>query len=848
MVGNNMSRRWSTMRYFFGWILSYPIRWQLRIVYFFLGLCFTTVVYELLFSVTSLQIIIIVLFWFIYAVFCMFTCFISSEALVRPINSIKNVATLMAVGDLSSKAEEEGCRELRELSFELNSALKGLKLFIAKINEQADILNSASSNLKDGSEKNKESAAVVIESMQELSDGASQQANQLSDAAENVQTLSTLIHDITSDTEHIAVDSITLSESATEGLTVTTDLDLQINNIFNSTQNIARVVQELSATSEHIFTITSEIEDIAEQTNLLALNAAIEAARAGEHGKGFAVVAAETGKLSHRSMEATNLIKKLLDEMSRKNRTVIEVIDAGVKQATKGKELSGNARVRFEKIFSTLNSNIQQIGGIAESAKKISQKSERITETISSIASFSEETLASTEQVLATSQEQNKYTIMISDLAINLTDSANILKQSITIYLSISYFGNKTRSDITQAALNTYSTINQYIKFRVPDMTKDSKIFYPILKAHFKNGNAPDIIQINQPWLAEFKEKGDYFINLYEDQIINLSGFDRSSLEMCSVDGNLMGLPTGLNSICFLSNNAFLKKYNISTETTWTWESLREVGARISNLDSDAYLLYAYHEFVMYLMRMYIRQKTGMFFILDDFTAGFNVQILADAFAYFKSLVESHTMCTLDEYTITGDDVGLIAPEGKRFSDVTGMICSWISDYDKHSKGGFAECETSIMMPPVAKDAKISAIIMKPQLMLSVYKKSENAREAMKFLNWIYYHPDGVRAWGTSRGTSPTEEGRKIQQEAGMVNPIIANALNVAVQRGGVHENALSSHSEINELITNMNKKVFSGLVEPGVAAAETMKRLNKLLKVLKKRKAGKKKFFGLFG
>jgi methyl-accepting chemotaxis protein len=126
------------------------------------------------------------------------------------------------------------------------------------------------------------------------------------------------------------------AEADREAKVMTEDLASSINELSESmreiagnmsgSQRAARETAELvlsatasadqaKATAEAMSGVTDTIKAIAAQTNLLALNATIEAARAGEAGRGFAVVAGEVKTLANQSAQATESIRRQIDEL-----------------------------------------------------------------------------------------------------------------------------------------------------------------------------------------------------------------------------------------------------------------------------------------------------------------------------------------------------------------------------------------------------------------------------------------------------------------------------------------------------------------------------------------------------
>ena len=144
-------------------------------------------------------------------------------------------------------------------------------------------------------------------------------------------------------------------------------------------------------------------------------------------------VNAQTGK-KITADQAAQMIADLIIQMKTKTSHAVEAIQKGIKRVEDGKILTAKATVTFESIFKELEDILDEIERITHSAREMAEKNESVINMVSGIATISEQSMASTQEVSATAEEQSAAAQQVSNLSENLTGIANMLRESVAVF------------------------------------------------------------------------------------------------------------------------------------------------------------------------------------------------------------------------------------------------------------------------------------------------------------------------------------------------------------------------------------------------------------------------------
>ncbi|SDO05913.1 HAMP domain-containing protein [Desulfonauticus submarinus] len=367
-----------------------------------------------------------------------------------PIDILRDFAVKVAKGDLKASLRFKSDDELGELATALQEMVVNLKNKIKEAQEKSLLAEEATKKAKkalaEAEEAHKKAAEAtlagkleaakrveevskvlekhstnLLEKINKTSSGASFQRQRIQETATAMGEMNATVLEVARNASESAKISEETKEKANAGYDLVSRANEIMGEVKEKSDTMKNAMDKLGAQAQDIGKIITVIEDIADQTNLLALNAAIEAARAGDAGRGFAVVADEVRKLAEKTMQATKEVGEAIEEIQIGTKNNIQHVDQVVQIIAKTEELITHSGQALEEIVQYAERAADSVTAIATASEEQSAASEEINAQIEEINKIAEQT----EQIM---QEAEKSVTRLAEQVENLKHIIEELK------------------------------------------------------------------------------------------------------------------------------------------------------------------------------------------------------------------------------------------------------------------------------------------------------------------------------------------------------------------------------------------------------------------------------------
>jgi len=374
------------------------------------------------------------------------------------------------------------------------------------------------------------------------------------------------------------------------------------------------------------------------------------------------------------------------------------------------------------------------------------------------------------------------------------------------IELRFSWWGSDSRHEATLEVLNLYTSQNPHV--RISGEYGGNTGYQDRLMLQLTGNTAPDIIQIDNPWLAPIQSQFGSLVDL-STAGIDISGFDQGFLGSFGyVDGTLYALPTGINGMVMLLNKNILDAAGVDYSRPWTWEDFINEGKKVNAHNPNWYFNNQDQaELAVYVLKCHLKQITGQQIVNDDYSLGFTREQLVQTLTLIKSMFENNVNEPASE--------SFLYPfrffeNPKWINNEIGMCFTHASTVIARKEGFADNAEVAVM--PILAGAAESGQIIRPAQMLVINSNSRHVEEAAKFVDFFFNNEEAALILKDHRSVPPTRMAQQLLVNNNLVDPLVVKAVEIALEYAGSPENHLSGQIPLENIMADtIEQAVRSG-------------------------------------
>ncbi len=280
---------------------------------------------------------------------------------------------------------ENAIEESKKNAAQIQKALDAAAVAEQNANTKTEHMLHVADNLEEVVNKLSFASENLAQTIIECEHGASEQAQQISNTSEAMEEMNATVNDVAQSASLASNVSSETGIKAQDCGRIANEAISSMQDVQKLTTRLMEDMQSLDVSAKSIDQVMGVISEIADQTNLLALNAAIEAARAGEAGRGFAVVADEVRKLAEKTMDSTNEVAKIINEIQLSASQSLTQTTASFAAIEKATELVMQSGETLTEITNMTKNSAEQVHSIAAAAEEQSVTTKHIKDNMNQV-------------------------------------------------------------------------------------------------------------------------------------------------------------------------------------------------------------------------------------------------------------------------------------------------------------------------------------------------------------------------------------------------------------------------------------------------------------------------------
>ena len=311
------------------------------------------------------------------------------------------------------------------------------------------------------------------------------------------------------------------------------------------------------------------------------------------------------------------------------------------------------------------------------------------------------------------------------------------------VTLRVTWWGGDTRHARTQEVFDLFE--EKYPNISVEPEFSDWTGYWEKLATATAGGNAPDVIQMDQVYLASYASRGS-LVDLSAQSQLDSSHLDQSVLDMGKWNDTLYAMPISTTSTGLLVNMDLLDELGtpLPDTSTWTWDEFEAWAKEVTEKSPDD----TYGSGIMtneFALQLLARQQGDELFSEDDIVI--EPETLA---AYFQLALDWTKSGAAAPASAQAENASLALDQTPFATGRTAAIFTPSTMITAYAAASGAELELVPLPTPDEDTTKYD--YYKPGMYWSVSARSEHPAEAALLIDFMVNDPEAATIVGTERG------------------------------------------------------------------------------------------------